>query len=441
MESSKKQLFLLIFAGLLLFSISISGQGLKDSLVLKLDKWNGQFSKGDTIKVYSQSLSEKTVEMNIYTNGILSSIDTIIIAEGASIIYSSVYDKPTSIIIRLSALNDKNDRTEIGYIVDAGGFKPGFETPKDLRKFWKRQFRTLHRSTMRVNFNKVDAPVKYGEKYLCYDLEISMPEGMPVRGYMAYPKDAKIKSLPIVIFAHGAGDLTQKWAQSQIYRAIDYAMRGNGALVVDINAHGMLNGQPSEYYENLQKGELKGYSRRTVTDHESFYFRTMFLRMKRLLDYLCKSKLWDRERVLLIGSSQGAAQAGFLASTDKRVKAAVLTVPAMMDLGAKLDGRKGSWPQLLESQGINSPAAKIVPYYDTALLLKGCKAKLYFEAGLIDMSCPPACVFAGYNAASGDKQIHTYPYRSHSQLTGAHLKEWEAKVNNNMNLFIDNYLK
>lgn len=441
MESTKKRQFWLTFTGLLLFVVSTSGQSLKDSVVLKLENWNGRFSKGDTIKVYSQSQSEKTVEMTIYTNGVLSSTDTIMVARGSSIICSNVYEKPTAIIVRLSELNDKNDRSEIGYIVDPGNFKPGFTAPKDLWKFWKKQFRTLRRSPMCVKLAKVDAPAKYGGKYLCYDLEISMPEGMPVRGYMAYPKDAKVKSLPIVIFAHGAGDLTQKWAQSRIYRAIDYAARGNGALVVDINAHGMLNGQPAEYYDNLQKGELKNYSQRTITDHGSFYFRTMFLRMERVLDYLCKSSLWDHERVMVIGSSQGGAQSGFLAGTDKRVKAAVLTVPAMMDLGAKLDGRKSSWPQFLEAQGTDSPAARIVPYYDTALLLKGCKAKLYFEAGLIDVSCPPACVFAGYNAASGDKQIHTYPYRAHRQLTGTYLEDWEAKVNSNMNLFIDDYLK
>ena len=34
---------------------------------------------------------------------------------------------------------------------------------------------------------------------------------------------------------------------------------GKGAMCFDLNAHGMLNGQPDEYYNNLETGELKGY--------------------------------------------------------------------------------------------------------------------------------------------------------------------------------------
>ncbi|MBP5716789.1 MAG: acetylxylan esterase, partial [Bacteroidales bacterium] len=66
-------------------------------------------------------------------------------------------------------------------------------------------------------------------------------------------------------------------------------------------------------------------------------------RAQRTLDYLCTLPEWDGERVLVMGSSQGGAQTAALAGMDPRVKVAVLTVPAMMDMGGKLAGRASGW--------------------------------------------------------------------------------------------------
>ncbi len=90
---------------------------------------------------------------------------------------------------------------------------------------------------------------------------VILPECNPVRAYLVYPTDAPAKSLPILIRAHAAG-VKGKWCQSSVDQAIKDAKRGGGAIVLDINAHGMLNGQPQSYYDNLDSGQLKGYSSR-----------------------------------------------------------------------------------------------------------------------------------------------------------------------------------
>ena len=79
-----------------------------------------------------------------------------------------------------------------------------------------------------------------------------------MRGYFAKPKSAVPKSLPIVLFVHAAG-VKGSWCLAQPETAVNYAKMGNGALAFDLNAHGMLNGQPQEYYDDLEAGELKGY--------------------------------------------------------------------------------------------------------------------------------------------------------------------------------------
>jgi len=113
---------------------------------------------------------------------------------------------------------------------------------------------------------------------------------------------------------------------------------------VDLNAHGMLNGQPDAYYKNLDSGELKQYSHIGLETKSDIYFRGMYLRLLRTIDYLTSLPEWDGERILLIGESQGGGQALAGAGLDKRVKAVVVTVPAMCDWAAFWWVERGAGP-------------------------------------------------------------------------------------------------
>ena len=147
--------------------------------------------------------------------------------------------------------------------------------------------------------------------------------------------------------------------------------------------------------------------------------------------------------MLIHGASQGAAQAGALAGIDGRVTAAVLQVPALTDIGGNLDnGRKGGWPSKYASKAVEYKS--VLPYYDVALLLELSSAKLFFEAGLVDESCPPSCVAAACNnAASKDKIIVFHPYRPHSSrgTDFRHYDHWRNTVMTHREDFIDEYLK
>ena len=83
----------------------------------------------------------------------------------------------------------------------------------------------------------------------------------PVRGYIAMPRNAAKKSLPIVVFMHAAG-VSGHWCRSNPDQTMDMAHWGNGAICVDFNAFGMYNDREQEYYLELEQGELKDYSTR-----------------------------------------------------------------------------------------------------------------------------------------------------------------------------------
>lgn len=433
-----KRTLLIIAALFAAFTASAQrSSGYNEKIDLQIGHADGMYSQGEevVVKAVFDADFENEAILEIVENGTSALKKTVPAKNG--VIFSKSYDKPTLVFVNVSPKSQPADMTSVGVIVDAYNFQPGFECPSDLNKFWEKQVKELRKVPMVAEAKPVELEPKYASKYECFDLRINSIDETPVIGYIAKPKNAAPKSLPIVIYTHGAG-VNKPGSRSSIKTALSYAMKGGGAIGVDINALGMENNQPQDYYDSLANGPLRGYSSRLIVDHESFLFRTMFLRLVRALDYLTQDPAWDGERVLMFGSSQGGAQSAALAGIDPRVTAAVLIVPAMMDMGGDLAGHNKSWcnPKS-EEPGL---AYKIAPYYDTANLIRNFKGKLWVECGLIDKTCPASCVFSGYNMANCEKSIHPYPYRPHGEPTGRYREEWEKTIKAQRTKFIDDYL-
>jgi cephalosporin-C deacetylase-like acetyl esterase len=203
----------------------------------------------------------------------------------------------------------------------------------------------------------------------------------------------------------------------------------------------MLNGQPYDYYNLLNDGELKDYPKQGLDNKSKMYFRGMYLRIIRTLDFLTSQPEWDGKRILVIGESQGGGQALAAAGLDHRVSAIVATVPAMCDWGGFVVGRRDSWPYPYSSSYDKYQILNILPYFDVVHLLKGSKATLVTEIGLIDQSCLSTAVYAAINQAEGTKILYNVPYRAHHLTQEAYKEIWLKNVSKPKDDFISNYLK
>ena len=65
----------------------------------------------------------------------------------------------------------------------------------------------------------------------------------------------------------------------------------NGMLSLDINAHGIPNGKPAEFYGELRRGRLAGYPHQGNQSRDTCYFRSMYLRLVRAIDFLAAQRL------------------------------------------------------------------------------------------------------------------------------------------------------
>ena len=430
-----------LLAGLLAV-FTVYGQSFLEDVSLSLDKGiEGVYAKGDTVKVFAEVGQETPTLVKVYQNGQFQGVSETVLPAGKSEVFRGTYDEAAALMIRLANPADQHDSTTVGAIVAPEEFRPGFEEPTDFRKFWRKQLRKMRKEKMDVRLTPVAVPGEDGEKYVCYDLEINCLSFRPVRGYLALPRDARPHSLPIAIFAHSAGVLTASWTKASVNKAVSLAKSGNGAIALDINAHGILNGQDDAYYEAMQ-AELHDYSSRTVTDHESFYFRGMFLRLVRALDYLCSRREWDGKRVLITGGSQGGAQSAALAGLDPRVTMVVVDVPAMWDMGGILKGRSSAWTKPLEHDGVDSPAAKVMPYYDAANFMRHYKGGLVVNVGLIDMTCPPAGVWSVFNVCPASaKTMHPCAWKGHSAKYSVPTQEGRAGLAKTMGKYLDDAIE
>ncbi len=429
----RKNHLLPIFALSLAFlSLAVQSQ----DIILNQYNRSGIYTKGQKITVtastdnYVDTLHIKVFKNNnqlLVQKNIITGKDTILIYEGS-------FTDPCSIIVEARM---KTVSTSLGMLVEPEKLRPGNKSPRDFESYWTKQKKSLNALPMEIKRAAV-LGTDSDNGFTCEDIEINCLGPKPVHGYFARPEKAVPGSLPIVLLVHAAG-VKGSWCRSEPGNALKYAKKGT--LCFDLNAHGMLNDQPESYYADLENGELKGYWLQGLTNRDEVYFRGMYLRLLRTIDFLTKQPEWDGNRILVIGESQGGGQALIAAGLDSRVSAVVAIVPAMCDWFGSLSKRMSGWPQPFESNASKEEMLKALPYFDAANILKGSKAIIYSEIGLIDMTCPATSVYAAVNQAKGQKIIYPVPYRPHHQPGGAMAKTWEETVYKPRETFISNYLK
>ena len=412
------------------------------SFRLKMNKENGVYEKGECAVVLCQAeeVPMDSLTIRVSYNNKVGKEFRLLPSTKDFTVFEQALDSTCAVMVELTA--NPGRPQSIGFVVAPECFRSGYEEPADLESYWENQKKQLRALPMQVKTTPLEVPQQYEGKYICQDLEINCLGPAPVRAYMAKPVRARKKSLPIIILCRAAG-VSGNWCRCQVGECVGNAALGNGALSLDINAHGMLNGQPDDYYRMLEEGLLKDYFHHNAADRETYYFRGMYLRLLRAIEYMTQQPEWDGKRIMVIGESQGGGQAVAAAGLDRRVSAVVLNVPAMQDLGGARVGRRSGWPQAIESHpAVNSGMLDAtLPYFDGALLIRHSKAEIYCEMGLIDTVCPPSAVWSSLNNSPGKKTVNCVPYRSHAWPSGTIRPEWEQRYLRPREAFIDNYLK
>ena len=385
---------------------------------LSLNRENGIYRKGETVQLSIRCQSngkpaEKPLQITIFQQDGTKKTEQLKAGEktfsyplqnGAVRFTVSAMGEDGKVIRQGNGKKKKALSASIGAIAAPEEIQPFFQEPADFQQFWDHALAELAKVPVKASRKEVDPPRNQQGKFKSWDVQVDCAGNAPVSGYLTMPVNAAPKSLPAVVSFQGAG----------VHSGWNLIIPG--AIHFNINAHGIANGQPKEFYLNLRKNELAGYQRRNADDREKFYFRNMFLRVKRALDYVKTLPEYDGKTLIVQGGSQGGAQAIVASGLDPDVVLIGAQVPAMCDHGGILAGRRSGWPQLIRLKNgkpVNSAIVKTLPYYDMAFFAKRIKAEAYFTAGLIDTTCCPSSVYAVYNCIPGKKEMFAMPDKGH----------------------------
>ncbi len=313
------------------------------------------------------------------------------------------------------------NRAQVGAMFDAQEIQPGAAEPEDFGKFWQGQRTLLDTVPARATVTPVDGiDHKQFGKFECYDIKVDCASVTPVSGYLTVPAGARDRSLKAMVRFQGAG----------VYSANKVCFPNT--ITLEINAHGIINGQSREFYDYLNKNDLFDYRFRHSIDRDRFYFREMFLRVMRSLDYIKTRPEWNGKDLIVYGSSQGGAQALVAAAMDAQVTLCVACVPALSDHGGILAGRLSGWPRLISLGGDGKPSipqvAETSGYFDCVNFAKRIKAETVISVGFVDSTCSPTSVYAVYNSLpeGTKKAMYSEPGMGHegrNPLGDARIKE------------------
>ena len=319
---------------------------------------------------------------------------------GAPLLIEGQMDRPGFLRLDVSYRRWNGARTTgaAAAAIAVDDLTPSREAPVDFEVFWDEQKARL----AKVPLHWQETPVPSGvEGIVAADVQVEALDGVPVSGYVALPTKAEPKSLPAVLWVHGAGVRSSLKIQ-----AVNGAREG--FLSMDINAHGLPNGQPEEYYTKLAKEDLEEYWFDGRENRDGVYFKNMFLRLVRAIDYLTARTEWDGRCLAVVGHSQGGAQALVAGGLDERVTFIGAGVPAMCDHTGMLRKRPSGWPKLvpiLEDGKPDPMVAEVSRYYDVVNFAARTHCEAIVSVGFLDRACPPTTCFVAFNQLKGDKRI------------------------------------
>ena len=277
--------------------------------------------------------------------------------------------------------------------------KPVQTEPEDFMDFWKSAIAEAEKNIpLDAKLEKIDN--LSDELADTYKINFANINSTRMYGYICIPK--KPGRYPAFFAIPGAGSgFTNVPAEFPRGMAI--------AMVVNVHDFEIEPATAEQRYAELNRDGI--YTLKGMENRETYYYYRTIIGLARGVAYLTGRDEWDKEHLLIWGSSQGGAMAlATSALSADKVTAAALNVPAMCDFANWRDGRRPAWPTQLD---LAKQFENTLKYYDGVNFARHIECPVICGVGLMDLTCPPASVFAMYNTLKTPKSMWVSPWMGH----------------------------
>jgi cephalosporin-C deacetylase len=295
-------------------------------------------------------------------------------------------------------------RVLLGAAVDPTGIRAAEPEPEDFDAFWTEKLRQLEA----VPTGAEETPKESGVEGVEYaTVRMNNIGGAHVYAQLAKPAGAgKFPALIIFQWAGGPYPLQKEWVTNRARQ---------GWLVLNVMPHDVPSDLPSEFYASLPT-LVKRYH--TIGQHsrDESHFLPMYLGDYRAVEYLAGRPEWDRETMVVMGTSMGGQQSFATAGLNPRVTGLLVHVPAGADVTAGLHGRDPSYPDWNVSRADVLETAR---YFDPVNFADRITASSLISMGFLDEIAAPTGIWAVFNRIPSPKTAVPMPNAHHNNLATA----------------------
>ena len=295
----------------------------------------------------------------------------------------------------------------VGYDVDR--IRQDEPCPPDFDAYWTAEKARLEREV------PLDAKMTLDERrstpvYSCYRVNFATFNDRRVYGFMCVPKDASKAPFRVRVCVPGAGpgSISASTRPDEIYLVMNVHMfePEQDAKAQKAHMHRQ-NAALAEKYNLPNKNAYCALSG-IAESREDYWYHDVMLGINRAVDWVCARPDVDLGQVTYTGSSQGGGFGLFLTYLNGHFTKSFVAVCAITGHYGHKQGRMSGWPRLIEGQRQEKRAAaeRNAAYFDGVNFASRIRSPIRFIVGFADQTCPPADVYAAYNACpSKDKAI------------------------------------
>lgn len=221
----------------------------------------------------------------------------------------------------------------------------------------------------------------------------------------------KSTDIPTLIQFHG-----YNWDTQQTISVSQWILAGYGVILVDTRGQSLYS-PDNNIYKN---GGYKSFLTKGILNKDDYYYKYVYMDCYRVVDYAKNKVGVDKDKIILIGASQGGALSLATASLQDNILGVIADIPFLSNFERAVLLSEGPYKEIDHFFRIHDPLHSLsenvyntLSYFDCMNLVDKIDCDVLMSVSLEDNICPPSTVFANYNNINSKKDICIYPDFEH----------------------------